>query len=250
VAGDEILETLARRDDLDAPLLLDRLFRRHPESTRTMGVMHWLDGMTFEQVARDCGMSVSGVRKRLARCAGRWRNREDHEWRGRDGPRLQLERYRLQELPSDEQQAVAGAAERSEAIRARLAALDRSDRELLALHPPGHVAEAVRMRAGRRLVSRRPRASVPSSWSPLRPQPCWSPSPSWCRPRAGRRRPCAGGGTRIKGLRSGPDALPAGRPGGEPLTDGRSSHARRRPDLYVAAASRYGVVVSIDGRAG
>ena len=69
-------------------------------------------------------------------------------------PDWQLERYRLQELPSDEQQAVAGAAERSEAIRARLAALDRSDRELLALHPPGHVAEAVRMRAGRRLVSR------------------------------------------------------------------------------------------------
>jgi len=70
VAGDEILETLARRDDLDAPLLLDRLFRRHPESTRAMAVMHWLDGMTFEQVARDCGMSVSGVRKRLRALRG------------------------------------------------------------------------------------------------------------------------------------------------------------------------------------
>ena len=70
VPGDEILETLARRDDIDAPLLLDRLFRRHPESTRTMAVMHWLDGMTFEQVARDCGMSVSGVRKRLRALRG------------------------------------------------------------------------------------------------------------------------------------------------------------------------------------
>ena len=70
VPGDEILETLARRDDLDAPLLLDRLFGRHPESTRTMAVMHWLDGMTFEQVARDCGMSVSGVRKRLRALRG------------------------------------------------------------------------------------------------------------------------------------------------------------------------------------
>jgi RNA polymerase sigma-70 factor (ECF subfamily) len=63
--GDEFLDRVARRDDLDAPVLLDRLFGRHPESTRTMAVLHWIDGMTLEQVARDCGMSVSGVRKRL-----------------------------------------------------------------------------------------------------------------------------------------------------------------------------------------
>jgi len=68
--GDEILHRLARRDDLDAPLLLDRLFGRHPESTRTMAVLHWLDGMTLEQVARDCGMSVSGVRRRLRALRG------------------------------------------------------------------------------------------------------------------------------------------------------------------------------------
>jgi RNA polymerase sigma-70 factor (ECF subfamily) len=63
--GDDFLFRVARRDDLDAPLLLDRLFGRQPASTRTMAVMHWLDGMTLEQVARECGMSVSGVRKRL-----------------------------------------------------------------------------------------------------------------------------------------------------------------------------------------
>ena len=51
--------------DLDAPLLLDRLFRRHPESTRTMAVLHHVDGMTLAEVARECGLSVSGVRKRL-----------------------------------------------------------------------------------------------------------------------------------------------------------------------------------------
>ena len=62
---DPILEQLAPRVDLDAPLLLDRLFGRHPESTRTMAVMHYLDGMTLERVAQECGMSVSGVRKRL-----------------------------------------------------------------------------------------------------------------------------------------------------------------------------------------
>ena len=64
-AGDEVLQTIAARADLDAPLLLDRLFRRHPESTRTMAVLHHVDGMTLAEVARECGMSVSGVRKRL-----------------------------------------------------------------------------------------------------------------------------------------------------------------------------------------
>jgi DNA-directed RNA polymerase specialized sigma24 family protein len=63
--GDEILTLTAVRSDLDAPLLLDRLLGRHPESTRTMAVLHFVDGMTLEQVARECGMSVSGVRKRL-----------------------------------------------------------------------------------------------------------------------------------------------------------------------------------------
>ena len=63
--GDDVLARIAVRDDLDTPLLLDRLLGRHPESTRTMAVLHYVDGMTLEEVARDCGMSVSGVRKRL-----------------------------------------------------------------------------------------------------------------------------------------------------------------------------------------
>lgn len=49
----------------DARLLLDWLFGRHPESSRTMAVLHYVDGLTFEEVARQTGMSVSGVRKRL-----------------------------------------------------------------------------------------------------------------------------------------------------------------------------------------
>jgi RNA polymerase sigma-70 factor (ECF subfamily) len=63
--GDEVLDRIAVREDLDAPLLLDRLLGRHPESTRAMAVLHYVDGMTLEQVARECRMSVSGVRKRL-----------------------------------------------------------------------------------------------------------------------------------------------------------------------------------------
>lgn len=63
--GDELLNRIAGLTRLDAPLLLDRLFRRHPESTRTMAVLHHVDGLSLEEVARECGMSVSGVRRRL-----------------------------------------------------------------------------------------------------------------------------------------------------------------------------------------
>jgi RNA polymerase sigma-70 factor, ECF subfamily len=49
----------------DARLVLDWLFGRHPESTRTMAVLHFVDGLTFEEVARHTGLSVSGVRRRL-----------------------------------------------------------------------------------------------------------------------------------------------------------------------------------------
>jgi RNA polymerase sigma-70 factor (ECF subfamily) len=67
VPAEGLLETIACSSDLDAPLILERLFGRHPDSTRTMAVLHYLDGMTLEEVASDCGLSVSAVRKRLDR---------------------------------------------------------------------------------------------------------------------------------------------------------------------------------------
>jgi len=63
--GDALLGRIAALDHLDAPVLLDRLFRRQPASTRTMAVLHHVDGLTLEEVAQECGMSVSGVRRRL-----------------------------------------------------------------------------------------------------------------------------------------------------------------------------------------
>jgi hypothetical protein len=166
-------------------------------------------------------------------------------------PDWQLERYRLHELPSDEQQAVAGAAERSEAIRARLAALDRSDREILALHPPRPMAEVVRARAGR-VASRptpsfRPLLVVAASAAallvaltqlvPSARGPATTPVPP--------------DETRIKGLRSGLMLYRQVERNAEPLADGALVHARDVVQvLYVAAGSRYGVVVSIDGRGG
>jgi RNA polymerase sigma-70 factor (ECF subfamily) len=51
----------------EARILLDRLFGRHPESSRTIAVLHHVDGLTLDQVATETGLSVSGVRKRLRR---------------------------------------------------------------------------------------------------------------------------------------------------------------------------------------
>ena len=48
-----------------ARAVLDRIFQRKPESTRIMATLHLVDGMTLEEVAREVGLSVSGVRKRL-----------------------------------------------------------------------------------------------------------------------------------------------------------------------------------------
>jgi RNA polymerase sigma-70 factor (ECF subfamily) len=68
-SGDTVLEELAAHDDLEsqsfAGRLLDKLFSRHPADTRVMAVMHHVDGMTLEEVARETSFSVSGVRKRL-----------------------------------------------------------------------------------------------------------------------------------------------------------------------------------------
>jgi RNA polymerase sigma factor (sigma-70 family) len=49
----------------EARLILDYLFGRHHPSSRTIAVLHFLDGLTLEQVAHEVGMSVSGVRKRI-----------------------------------------------------------------------------------------------------------------------------------------------------------------------------------------
>ena len=68
---DELLATIAAFGSDDggshARLLLDWLFGRYPESTRTIAVLHYVDGLTYEEVARQTNLSVSGVRKRLRR---------------------------------------------------------------------------------------------------------------------------------------------------------------------------------------
>jgi RNA polymerase sigma-70 factor (ECF subfamily) len=61
--------------------LLSRLFGREPPSTRVMATMFYVDGMTYEEVAAEFAMSVSGVRKRLRTLRARLvkLTEDDHE---------------------------------------------------------------------------------------------------------------------------------------------------------------------------
>lgn len=65
----EIVEEIASAGDHADRVLADhflgRLFETEKADTRTMAVCHYVDGMTLEETAGVCGLSVSGVRKRL-----------------------------------------------------------------------------------------------------------------------------------------------------------------------------------------
>ena len=64
-----ILTEIANSEDLErltiARRLLENIFRLHPESTRVIAILHYHDGLTLKEVAKEVGMSISGVRKRL-----------------------------------------------------------------------------------------------------------------------------------------------------------------------------------------
>lgn len=66
---DDVLTQIAYSDiderALDARNTLNRIFGKHPESTRTIATLLYVDGMTLEEVAGTVGLSVSGVRKRM-----------------------------------------------------------------------------------------------------------------------------------------------------------------------------------------
>ena len=68
-SGDDALAGIAGTDESERRTLLgdmvDRLFRREKVSTREIAVMLYVDGMTLKEAARESGLSVSGVRKRV-----------------------------------------------------------------------------------------------------------------------------------------------------------------------------------------
>ena len=76
----ELLLSIACADDeqdsFEAKNLLAKIFSREQESTRTIAVLHYVDGMTLEETAREVGLSVSGVRKRLRGLQAKVKNLE------------------------------------------------------------------------------------------------------------------------------------------------------------------------------
>lgn len=79
---DELLLSIATHDAAApegralALRIFDRIFSGTPASTRLIAVLHHLDGLTVEEVAREVGLSVSGVRKRLRQLRERVRLEE------------------------------------------------------------------------------------------------------------------------------------------------------------------------------
>jgi RNA polymerase sigma factor (sigma-70 family) len=66
---EELVERIAGAGEPEslaaARSVLKRLFERNEASSQTIAVMHLLDGLTLDEVAKEVGLSVSGVRKRL-----------------------------------------------------------------------------------------------------------------------------------------------------------------------------------------
>ena len=67
--GNELVDKIAGFQEPDRPvfanIMLDRIFAGEQASTRTIAMLHLVDGLTLEETANTVGLSVSGVRKRL-----------------------------------------------------------------------------------------------------------------------------------------------------------------------------------------
>jgi len=70
-AEGDLAERIATSEDFDdavaARTVLDALFRREPASTRLIAYLRYVDDMDLKEIALVAGLSVSGVRRRLAR---------------------------------------------------------------------------------------------------------------------------------------------------------------------------------------
>ena len=66
---EKILMSIVDTEEHDSNIvnrhLLDKVFGHEPMSTKTIAVLHYVDGMTLQEVSNEVGLSVSGVRKRL-----------------------------------------------------------------------------------------------------------------------------------------------------------------------------------------
>jgi RNA polymerase sigma-70 factor (ECF subfamily) len=66
---EDILGSIAAYDESEKKVairdLIKKIFQKEKASTREMAVMHFVDGMTFQEVAAEIGLSASGVRRRI-----------------------------------------------------------------------------------------------------------------------------------------------------------------------------------------
>lgn len=172
-------------------------------------------------------------------------------------PDLLLERYRLGELSPTEIEELRRRLAADEGLRARLQALDDSDREIRRRHPPGWLSARIQERlganaahvsptVGRRNFSWRLPVSVAAAavlvivmgWQILGPR-----EPEFARQSSD----SAESGVRLKG-----DSLVLFRKtakGSEALHDGARARAGDQIRMgYRAAGRSYGIILSIDGR--
>lgn len=77
---DEALLAIAAEEEPEARsvsrFLLRDLLGKEPESTRTMAVLHFVDGLTLEEVGREVGLTAEAVRKRLRKLRARVMERD------------------------------------------------------------------------------------------------------------------------------------------------------------------------------
>jgi RNA polymerase sigma-70 factor (ECF subfamily) len=74
IAGDEEPEARSLRR-----FVLQDLLGREPDSTRLMAVLHYVDGLTLEEVGREVGLSAEAVRKRLRKLRARVAERMEED---------------------------------------------------------------------------------------------------------------------------------------------------------------------------
>jgi RNA polymerase sigma-70 factor (ECF subfamily) len=86
LSGEGVLDGLAGWDRVEDKVLasftLDQVFSATKESTRRAAEMHYVEGRTLAETAREVDLSVSGVRKRLLALREQGRLlMEGHAWR-------------------------------------------------------------------------------------------------------------------------------------------------------------------------
>ena len=165
---------------------------------------------------------------------------------------LRLEQYILGELPPAEARRLREALERDELLRAKLSAIEESDREILASYPPKRMAAAIRERLSARESLRAPQRRAPSFMIAL---PAAAAilvffSIFFARERLlPRVTSPAFEQTRLKGVQPHLSIYRKGAEGAEELSSGASARPRDVLQVaYTAGEARYGVIFSIDSR--